>query len=200
MKESTTKKLSREEFMQQAGAYTQDLRNYVYSHLRDHEVSHDLVNDCMLQAADMYDRQMYDPEKSLKNWLFCVAYSRMVDYVRMQARQRLQLNNCPDLIRDELGWSQVDEGWENKLVPGWSSRKLYAKQLISSRFDNLPVSHAQRSVLQLRYLDQLSYKQIASKLNEPLSTVMSRHAYAMRLLRNRYAKEWRRKCRAEEDV
>ncbi|MDE7150255.1 MAG: hypothetical protein K2O01_07615, partial [Bacteroidales bacterium] len=66
-------------------------------------------------------------------------------------------------------------------------RTVYVRQLLQTGFAGLPVSPAQRQLLQLRYVERLTYKQIAVRLQEPLSTVVSRHAYAMRLLRGDFA-------------
>ncbi len=197
--------MKKEAFLEQASVYAQDLRNYLMSHLNDRETAADLAQDCILQAADLYDRHRYDADKSLKNWLFCMAYSRLVDHIRRQTNSRRHLSMYPDKIREALGWESPEAdaaSWFQTSPrlqpfggkPSTSSFKAaYVRRLLQTGFDGLPVSPAQRRLLQLRYVERLTYKQIATRLNEPLSTVMSRHAYAMRLLRGDYVMVCRRR-------
>lgn len=216
--------MKKSEFLEQAGGYVQDLRNYLMSYLRDQDTADDLAQDCILQAAELYERGRYDDTRSLKNWLFCMAYSRLVDYLRRQENHRKHLRLYPDQIRMALGWERSEPDvqlWHipsplpyQKQLPsqaksknrahfqfqakvlaqvqadgryaGVSFQKFYVRHLLQTGFAGLPVSPAQRRLLQLRYVERLTYKQIATRLEEPLSTVMSRHAYAMRLLRGDY--------------
>lgn len=189
--------MKKSEFLEQAGGYAQDLRNYLMSHLNDRETADDLAQDCILQAAELYDRNQYDADKSLKNWLFCMAYSRLVDYIRRQETHRRHLRLYPDQIRTALGWERP-EAEAQPLHPSKPSRPVscrppaspfktaYVRHLLQTGFAGLPVSSAQRRLLQLRYVEHLTYKQIAMRLKEPLSTVMSRHASSIRLLRGDY--------------
>ncbi|MDE7150407.1 MAG: sigma-70 family RNA polymerase sigma factor, partial [Bacteroidales bacterium] len=96
--------MQKNEFLEQAGRYADDLRHYLMSHLKDSEAAEDLAHDCLLQAAELYGRNKYDESKPLKNWLFCMAYSRLVDYIRHQRNCRRHHSLYPDKIREALGW------------------------------------------------------------------------------------------------
>lgn len=177
--------MQKKEFIEQLGAYSPDLKRYVSAYLKDRAAAEDVLHDCLLQALNLFDRQQFDEGKSLKNWLFCVAYSRIIDYLRHQARCHRLLDGNPAVVREALGWENPTPPLSDR--PHQSSfRTAYARSLLKTRFADLPVSDVQRQVLQLRYIDRLSYRQIADYLHAPLSTVVSRHAYAMRILRGDY--------------
>lgn len=177
--------MKKNDFLALAGTYMPDLKRYLLSYVADEALVEDLAHDCLLQAVDLYDHQRYDENKSLKNWLFCMAYSRLMDYMRKRETCRYKLYFHQDSIRMALGWESSDPyPAEHSEIDRFRSH--YAQTLLRTRFENLPVTIAQRKVLQMRYLERLTYKQIAERLHEPLSTVLSRHTYAMRLLRGMY--------------
>ncbi len=178
--------------MEQVGAYTQDLKLYLMSHLHDSAAADDLAHDCLVQAAELYEQDRFDESKSLKNWLFCMAYSRLIDYVRRQENCRRHQTLYPDKIREALGWESpaaAAASTQTALSPPSERHALktaYARRLLQTRFADLPLSSPQRTLLQMRYIERLTYRQIATRLRTPLSTVMSRHACAIRLLRGDY--------------
>ena len=185
--------MEKKEFLEQVSTYTQDLRDYLQSHLHDRETAGDLAHDCVVQAVELYDKDRFDETKSLKNWLFCMAYSRLIDYVRRQENIRRHQTLYPDKIREALGWEPMPAATPTQTAPvpvplpeRHPYKTAYARRLLQTRFENLPLSATQRSLLQMRYLERLTYLQIATRLRTPLSTVMSRHACAMRLLRGDY--------------
>ncbi len=177
--------------MEQVGAYTQDLKAYLMSHLHDSAAADDLAHDCLVQAAELYEQDRFDESKSLKNWLFCMAYSRLIDYVRRQESCRRHQTLYPDKIREALGWESPAAAAAaptalSPLPERHALKTAYARRLLQTRFADLPLSPPQRALLQMRYIERLTYRQIATRLRTPLSTVMSRHACAIRLLRGDY--------------
>ncbi|MDE7091509.1 MAG: RNA polymerase sigma factor [Bacteroidales bacterium] len=191
--------MEKKAFMEQVSAYSQDLKNYLMSHLHDSAAADDLAHDCLVQAAELYEQDRFDEGKSLKNWLFCMAYSRLIDHVRrLENRQRHQ-TLYPDKIREALGWEPVPSAATpaqavlSPLPERHAYKTSYARRLLQTRFADLPLSAQQRTLLQMRYIEQLSYRQIASRLHAPLSTVISRHACAIRLLRGDYMASYYRR-------
>ena len=190
--------MEKKAFMEEVSAYSQDLRNYLMSHLHDSSAADDLAHDCLVQAAELYAQDRFDESKSLKNWLFCMAYSRLIDYVRDLEKCRRHQTLYPDKIREALGM----EAPETEVAPArpvpspqpdnLSAKTAYARRLLQTRFANLPLSARQRALLQMRYIERLTYRQIASRLHAPLSTVISRHACAIRLLRGDYVATYHR--------
>lgn len=192
--------MEKKAFMEQLSAYSQDLKNYLMSHLHDHATADDLAHDCLLQAAELYEQDRFDESKSLKNWLFCMAYSRLIDHVRHQENCRRHQTLYPDKIREALGMEIPETETEAAPVQtapspqpdNLSAKTAYARRLLQTRFANLPLSARQRALLQMRYIERLTYRQIASRLRAPLSTVISRHACAIRLLRGDYVATYHR--------
>lgn len=184
--------MEKKAFMEQVSAYSQDLRLYLMSHLHDSATADDLAHDCLLQAAELYEQDRFDDSKSLKNWLFCMAYSRLIDHVRRQENYRRHQALYPDKIREALGMETPEpEAAPAQTAPSpqpdnLSLKTAYARRLLQTRFANLPLSAPQRALLKMRYIERLTYRQIATRLHTPMSTVISRHACAIRLLRGDY--------------
>ena len=184
--------MEKKEFLEQVSVYTQDLKAYLQSHLHDRETADDLAHDCVVQAAELYEKDRFDETKSLKNWLFCMAYSRLIDHVRRQENVRRHQLLYPDKMREALGWESMSAALPaaQAAPPPPSERQpnktANARRLLQTRFENLPLTPPQRALLQMRYIDRLTYRQIATRLSTPLSTVMSRHACAIRLVRGDY--------------
>lgn len=179
--------MKKSEFLVMISTYAPDIKHYLLSHWPDKDLAEDLAHDCLLQAADLYDRHQYKEDKSLKSWLFCIAYSRLIDHIRRHEMHRRQLHSHQACVREALGWADESPMPMDDPPERSGFKAAYVRQLLRTRFARLPVSDAQRRVLQLRYGERLTYKQIAEKLGEPISTVISRHAYAMRLLRGTFA-------------
>lgn len=177
--------MQKNDFLAMAGSYMPDLKRYLRAYGADDALAEDLAHDCLLLAAELYEHQRYDEGKSLKHWMLSTAHSRLVDYKRRQEIHRQNLLFYQDRIRSALGW-ELSEPHPADRQEQDHFKAHYAQTLLQTRFHNLPITVAQRRVLQMRYLDKLTYKQIAERLHLPISTILSRHTYAMRLVRGTY--------------
>lgn len=62
-----------------------------WSILRNPEEARDTTQDALVQAFRHLDR--YDPSRSLKNWLYSIAYHRCLDKIRKAKTFRLYMKN-----------------------------------------------------------------------------------------------------------
>lgn len=173
------------------------IRNYLLSYLHDNEIASDLAQDCVIQAYELFLKDKYQEKKALKNWLFCMAYSRLMDYYRQQSSHKSRLQEHTQTIRNNMGWNEDDVCYQFELQTESKTESYFkfAKRMLESSFENVPLSVSQRRVMQLRYIKHLPYKEIASLLHEPISTVISRHVYSMKLIRGIYAQESAKKAK-----
>lgn len=108
----------------------------------------------------------YTPKNTFSTWLFSIASNNGIDFIR---RQRLELVSLSSLsVRNE------DDQYEYPLP---SDSPNPEQQLITKqRCERLrevvkQLKPRYRKVVELRYYDELSYEEIAEKLQLPLGTV-----------------------------
>ena len=122
----------------------------------------DLAQQTFLQAHEKL-HQLREPER-VRGWLFTILRTTFLK----QCRQRkLEPASSVELPIDEIP-EDTDEDWLDE-------------QALQSALDELPAEA--RLVLTMFYFEQLSYKEIAAKLDIKTGTVMSRLARAKSKLR-----------------
>jgi RNA polymerase sigma-70 factor (ECF subfamily) len=140
----------------------------------DADVAEDLVQDTFLAAAGALDS--FEGRSSYYTWLYGILLNKFRGWLRRKggplSLQELAANsaeeggNAAELVRDE----RPD-------APQKMMRRERA-EMVREAIDELPAHH--RSVVVLRYLEGLSYQEIADALDCSLGTVKSRLHYALR--------------------
>jgi RNA polymerase sigma-70 factor (ECF subfamily) len=110
----------------------------------------------------------YQPKSCLRNWLYRIAINAALDMLRRKPEETLE-------DEDVLMMPDQAAGPEMALIE--KERVVQLRQALKS----LP--KAARSVLVLKEYGGLSYQEIASVLDVPVGTVMSRLNYARNRLR-----------------
>lgn len=147
-----------------------------YRYLKEYDLVCDVLQHVFLQL--FLSLSQLHAGKSLRGWLLQVARNRCVDELR---RRRL-------LFFSELA---TDEDGEDTLMifslpdgdplPEEVVERDDLQQRLLRAIDALPPIY--RSVVQLRYVAQLSFAEIAQQLNLPLGTVKTQCSRAKPLLR-----------------
>lgn len=134
----------------------------VYRMCGDFHLAEDATQDAFIQAWQRL--QTFRPGTSLRNWLYRIAINAALDALRRKA---------PADLREE----------ENDPRPGLEASFIQKERarLVQQAINALP--EASRVVLVLREYGELSYADIASTLNIPTGTVMSRLNYAREKLK-----------------
>jgi RNA polymerase sigma-70 factor (ECF subfamily) len=110
----------------------------------------------------------FHPQSSLRNWLYRIAVNAALDVLRRKPEETLE---------DEAAQMLIDPG----VSPETALIEKERVALLQQGMRALP--DAARSVLVLREYGGLSYQEIASVLDVPVGTVMSRLNYARNRLR-----------------
>lgn len=93
---------------------------------------------------------------SFKNWLYKIAYREALQYFKKQKRNL-------EVFTDEGELPEVADDTENVLV------SLANKETVDKALANIPPMY--RTVLLLRYYNELSYEEIAEATELPINTV-----------------------------
>lgn len=115
-----------------------------------------------------------ESEAHVRNWLRRVTVHRAIDRVRQRSRR-------PELAMD---WDEIPEQ-ADRSSPALEPDPLLQRQL-QQLIGSLPV--VPRSVLMMRYQEEMSPEEIAAALEMPVATVKSHLQRTLRLLREKAAR------------
>ena len=153
------------------------LYGYALTLTRDTAEAEDLVQETYLRATSASNR--LEPDSNLKGWLFVIMRNAWLNQVRHR-------NNGPRFVELESSEQSIDETQENPHVV--YLRKLEREQ-VREAIESLP--DAYREIVVLRDIEGFTYQEIATVLDCPAGTVMSRLGRARGKLRTLLS-GWRR--------
>ena len=138
----------------------------VYRLCNDNGLAEDMAQEAFLRG--WINMPSFRPQSSLRNWLYRIAVNATLDVLRRKTEETIE-DEAAQMIPDQA------DGPEATLI----EKERVA--LLQRAMRDLP--EAARSVLVLREYGGLSYQEIASVLDVPVGTVMSRLNYARNRLR-----------------
>jgi len=141
--------------------------NIIYRMIGNKEDSMDLLQDTFLKAF-IYLKK-FRGESSIKTWLYKIAYNTTLDYIKR--------NRSKDTVYVEyIRTLEAEDIIGNRFI----------KEVILNEIQKLPFEY--RSVLVLRDLEGMDYKEISQITNLSLGTVKSRLFRARKILKERLQK------------
>ena len=138
----------------------------IYRLCGDTGLAEDMAQEAFLRG--WINLSSFHPQSSLRNWLYRIAVNATLDVLRRKSEEPLE-DEAAQMVPDTAA------GPETALIE--KERVAMLQQAMHA----LP--EAARSVLVLREYGGLSYQEIASVLDVPVGTVMSRLNYARNRLR-----------------
>lgn len=132
----------------------------------------DIAQDAFLKAWKNLER--YDPRSAkFKTWLMRIARNTVIDYLRK--RKAFVFS---DIENDgESAFDAPDPG----PLPDELAARAHDARAIEEALEKLPLPY--REVLLLRYMEQMTFEEIAAVLEESPNTVRSRHRRGLAKLR-----------------
>jgi RNA polymerase sigma-70 factor (ECF subfamily) len=152
--------------------YLDGLYSYAMVLSRNHAEAEDLVQETYVRAIQALGRLREGSNQ--KSWLFTILRNIWLNHLRKR-------RNGPQMVDIE-----VEGGVANSIVePSKNSHDLYVSKMeaeqVRAAIQELPVES--REIILLREYEDLSYQEIASVLDCPVGTVMSRLGRARAKLR-----------------
>ncbi len=142
---------------------------YAFSIVRNREDAEDAVQEALLRAYRGRNRQ--DRSRPFKAWWFAIVRNCCLDLLRKRKRRPATFEADESLLPD-----QADD-----------REALHRSDALRWALDQLSSEH--REIIQLRYFGECTYAEIASALQIPTGTVMSRLYAARKALATVYRKE-----------
>jgi RNA polymerase sigma-70 factor (ECF subfamily) len=159
---------SSEAFDELVGRYQAPVTRLAYRLTRDADEAKDVAQDAFLRAFRRLET--FHPDRPFARWLFVIARNASLDAIRRR-RRAATLPSGDDLT--------VELGPEDYALRNDESER------VQHALDALPEHY--RSVLQLYYVSDLRYREIADALGIPLGTVKTYLSRAKRRLREELA-------------
>lgn len=172
-------RMSNVAFGQAALEHIDALYGYALTLTRDATEAEDLVQETYVRAARATNRP--DMDSNLKGWLFVIMRNAWLNQIRHK-------NSGPLFVELETNESTHDEQGNPHVV---YLRKLEREQ-VRQAIESLP--DAYREIVVLRDIEGFTYQEIATVLDCPAGTVMSRLGRARGRLRKLLA-AWQTKAR-----
>jgi RNA polymerase sigma-70 factor (ECF subfamily) len=152
--------------------YLDGLYSYALILTRNHTEAEDLVQETYVRAMQAMGRLRAG--SNMKGWLFTILRNVWFNQLR-------KVRNGPQMIEIEVGNGVADSIVE----PSKDSHDLYVSKMeaeqVRAAIQELPIEF--REIILLREYEDLSYQEIASVLDCPIGTVMSRLGRARAKLR-----------------
>lgn len=108
----------------------------------------------------------YTPDYGFSTWLFKIATNRCIDHIRKKRINTLSINHTYE--NEDGGYEGIDLD-SGGLTPEEETIKEQKNILMRQFVNKLKPNY--RELVELRYFEELSYEEIADKLDLPLGTV-----------------------------
>jgi RNA polymerase sigma-70 factor (ECF subfamily) len=143
--------------------YHANVFNFLLRLVNESAVAEELLQEVFLAAWRGAGR--FREEAKVKTWLLRIAHHQAVSWLRRHRRVS---------ALDEVAETADDDLIEDRFAQMWDADQIRAA------LDRLSPNH--RAVIELTYVHELSYAEIADVMNCPVGTVKSRMSYALRHL------------------
>ena len=158
--------------------YKQTIHSYIYFSVRDYDLTEDLFQETFMKVITTIRQGRYTESGRFKAWITRIAHNLIIDHFRQERNENTISNDevAVDLFNDmRFSDKRIEEMLVNKQV------FEDVKKMI--RF--LPAN--QREVLEMRYYEELSFKEIAARTSVSINTALGRMRYAILNMRRMMA-------------
>ena len=151
--------------------YQNKVFSYILCMVKDEDLANDLFQDTFLKVITKLQNHQYTETGKLQWWLIRVAHNVIIDYYRLQKKEKVADAPKGNDLGMLKGAAVMDDNRETELT---NNQTL--KQMISL-VNALP--EVQREVVYMRFFRNLSFKEIAEETNVSINTSLGRMRYAL---------------------
>ncbi|MGV8093883.1 MAG: RNA polymerase sigma-70 factor [Mangrovibacterium sp.] len=147
--------------------YFPDLCNFLLLYLHSKEICEEVALDIFAYIWEK--KESIEIRTSVKNFLFGAAKNKAIDYFRKEQQRLFSSLSSTEFL--------IPEGKSSELI--LENKEL--QEIIQKAIDDLP--EKSRLIYQMAWEEDLSYKEIASRLNLSVKTVENHIGIALKKLR-----------------
>ncbi len=157
--------------------HQKDLYSFIFYKIMDEDLANDIFQDTFMKIIVLFKENRYNEEGKFIIWAKRIAHNLVIDYFRLKNKfnkvSETSFDNEEFSIFDLI--SEQEENIEERLISQQISSDLM--KMLAYLPDN------QREVVQLRFFDGLSFKEIAEQTETCINTTLGRVRYALINLR-----------------
>lgn len=150
--------------------YKSSIHSYIYFIIRNRDLTEDIFQETFVKVIMTIKQGRYTENGKFKAWITRIAHNLIIDYFRQERSENTVSN-------DDV---EVDLFNNIKLCDGTIEDNIVRNQVLSDikkLIQHLPDS--QREVLEMRYYQDLSFKEIADITGVSINTALGRMRYAI---------------------
>ena len=146
------------------------LYNYIYFIVKNRELTEDIFQETFIKAITTIKQGRYTETGKFRAWITRIAHNLIIDHFRQEKNENTVSND--NIAVDLLNNASLCEGTiEDMLVQNQIFSDI--QKLIKQLPDN------QREVLEMRYYQDLSFKEISELTGVSINTALGRMRYAI---------------------
>lgn len=127
--------------------YKSRLMSYLMHKCKDEELSNEVFQNTFLKLHET--KHLYNEKYNFEQWLFIIARTKLIDTMRAKKR----VDKKFEKIMEET--TEVFDEIKNRL-----------NEDLKNHFLLHELNESQRELVEMKYIDELSYKEMAQKLNK----------------------------------
>jgi len=156
-------------FNQLLNTYWKDVYRFQYNKCKNEDEAEDITIKTFAKAFDKITS--FNENYQFKTWLYTISNNLYIDHLRKKKTEMISINkNHREMHRI------VDED------PSPADQLIQAQNLAQLKAYILQLKPHYQEVINLRYFQELSYKEIAQKLDEPMNNIKVKLLRAKKLL------------------
>lgn len=150
---------------------------FVYMKVRCHDLTEDIFQETFIKVINKFRLGEYNEEGKFLPWVMRIAHNLVIDHFRRTSRVKMVSESSS--LKDDYSifntLSQTDKNVQEKLITDEIESQMV--HLI----DYLPA--AQKSIIQMRIFQDMSFKEIAEIEDISINTALGRMRYALMNIR-----------------
>lgn len=154
--------------------YERALFYHILKMVNDRQQVEDLVQETFVKAFD--NLNTYSTNYAFSTWLYRIATNHTIDYLRKKKLNTLSIDDPVKTKDGEMEMQLPDKSasTDRNII------KKQRQQIVQQAIQDLPEKY--RKVIELRHMEEKSYKEISEVLDSPLGTVKAHIFRARELL------------------
>jgi RNA polymerase sigma factor (sigma-70 family) len=162
--------------------YRNALTHHINRMVREKSEIDDLVQESFIKAFS--NLESYSVQYAFSTWLYKIATNHTIDYLRKKKLATMSIDKPVATREGEVQYELPDSSYR----PDRHIIEDQRNRLIQNAIDALPAKYYR--VIVMRHQEELSYEEIAERLNLPLGTVKA-HIFRAREMLNKFLRDKR---------
>ncbi len=171
----------REAFEVLVKRYEKQIFSLAYRLCGDYEEAADYAQDAFIQVYKALNQ--YDRSRRFFPWLYRIAHNTCINGMNKRPKAMIPIEDITEIVTTEDGMAQPEVQYANAEM----------RQTIYQVIMDLPENF--REPVILRFVEELSYKEIGERMNLPVSTIETRLFRGRQILQEKLANYMERRRR-----